>query len=91
MAKKYNFIYFDTGKYGAGLIYAPDALKDPILRRERRNYETGGLFTPSWVLGFISKVTEHISHAGFNIVFSGSPGRPAKPSATKDIKGLSKS
>ncbi len=88
LAKKYNFIYFDTGKYGAGLIYAPDALKDPILRRERRNYETGGLFTPSWVLGFISKVTEHISHAGFNIVFSGSPRTAGEAFGDKRHKGL---
>ncbi|MGC9611007.1 MAG: nucleoside monophosphate kinase [Minisyncoccia bacterium] len=88
LARKYNFIHFDTGRYGESILYAPGALKDPILRRERKNFDTGVLFTPSWTLRMVSDATRRIAAAGWNIVYSGSPRTAFEAFGDKKQKGL---
>jgi len=73
LARKFNFVHFDTGRYEENLLYAPGALKDPVLQRERKNFDTGKLCTPSWILKTIKQATEKIAQSGQNIVYSGSP------------------
>lgn len=88
LVRKFGFMHFDTGRYGEGLLYAPGALKDPILRRERKNFETGDLFTPSWVLKIISDATKKIACSGFSVVYSGSPRTLFEAFGDKKNKGL---
>ncbi|MDO8470035.1 MAG: nucleoside monophosphate kinase [bacterium] len=73
LARKYGFIHFDTGRYIEGLIRSPQADRDPVLQRERANYEAGRLCTPEWVFNVTADEAARVADAGFSIVFSGSP------------------
>lgn len=73
LAKKRNFIHFDTGKYIESLFNDKKNLKNPVLKREKENFEKGKLCTPSWVLDIVKVATDKIYKSGFSLVFSGSP------------------
>lgn len=73
LAKKFNFIHFDTGRYVENLIHSKEAEKDPILKREQKLFDSGILMTPSVVLKIVSSATNQIAKSGANIVYSGSP------------------
>ncbi|MBI1839216.1 MAG: nucleoside monophosphate kinase [Candidatus Colwellbacteria bacterium] len=73
IARNFGFIHFDTGKYFEKILYNPSFSKDPIIRRERKNFETGKLMTPSWVSKMVRIRTRKMAMAGMSIVFSGSP------------------
>jgi len=73
LARKYNFIHFDTGRYIESLVRAPGWEKSAILRRERHLFDTGKLCTPSWVSNMSKQFAEKVSKLGFGIVCSGSP------------------
>jgi len=88
LTRKFNFIHFDTGRYGESLIYAPGAEKNTVLLRERKNFETGKLFTPSWTLRIVSQATRRIAKAGFGIVYSGSPRTIFEAFGGKSNRGL---
>lgn len=88
LARKYNFIHFDTGRYGESLVYAPGALKDPVLRRERKNFDAGRLFTPSWILGIVKDAVQRIARTGFGVIFSGSPRTLFEALGDKSHQGL---
>lgn len=88
LAGLFNFIHFDTGRFGQNLIYSKEAEKDPILMRERKNFEDGILFTPSWTLGVVSEATTKIGNAGFGIVYSGSPRTEFEAFGDNENKGL---
>ncbi|MCP6720394.1 MAG: nucleoside monophosphate kinase [Patescibacteria group bacterium] len=88
LVRKFSFIHFDTGRYGESLIYAPGAEKNTVLLRERENFETGKLFTPSWTLRIVSQATRRIAKAGFGIVYSGSPRTMFEAFGDKNNKGL---
>ena len=69
----FGFVHFDTGKYLESLIYSFHHKNNPIVKRERKFFESGKLMTPSWVLEVVGRRTEEIAKAGLGIVFSGSP------------------
>ncbi len=73
VARNFGFIHFDTGKYLESLIYDSRRKNNPVIKRERKFFESGELMTPSWVLEMVSERTEKIAKAGLGIVFSGSP------------------
>jgi len=73
LARKFNFIHFDTGRYLESVLRSPGWQKNAILRRERRLFDTGKLCTPSWVLKITKEEAKRIAKAGYSIVFSGSP------------------
>ncbi len=73
LAMRYGFIHFDTGRYIESVVHAPGAERDPILNRERKNYDAGRLCTPSWVLTIVSRAISRISASGASVVLSGSP------------------
>jgi adenylate kinase len=73
LARKFNFIHFDTGRYIESVIRAPGWRKSAILRRERHLFDTGKLCTPSWVSNISKQFAEKTSKLGFGIVCSGSP------------------
>ncbi|MGC9603377.1 MAG: nucleoside monophosphate kinase [Minisyncoccia bacterium] len=73
LARKYNFIHFDTGRYIESLVRAPGWQKSAILRRERHLFDTGKLCTPSWVSKISKRFTGQIAELGYSIVYSGFP------------------
>lgn len=74
LAKNLDFIHFDTGQYiERSFLYNPKYRKDKIVQQQRKFFETGKLFTPSWTLGIVSRASKKIAAVGWNIVFSGSP------------------
>lgn len=73
LAKKMGLIHIDTGKYIEQVVHDPRNQKDPIIRRERKNFDAGILTTPSWILKIIKEKAKEVAHADFGVVFSGSP------------------
>ncbi len=73
LSRRFNFIHFDTGRYIESLVHSPEADRNRELARERTNFDTGKLCTPSWVLKVTAAMARNIGEAGFGIVFSGSP------------------
>ncbi|MEK7163068.1 MAG: nucleoside monophosphate kinase [Patescibacteria group bacterium] len=73
LAENLDLIHFDTGQHLEKLLYDFRFKKNKEIQRERHNFETGKLLTPSWVLKIIKKVAEEIAEAGWGIIFSGSP------------------
>lgn len=93
LARKYNFIHFDTGRYLESLVRAPGWQKSAILRRERHLFDTGKLCTPSWVSDMSKQFAEKVSKLGFSIVCSGSPRTLAEAFGSKEnglVKTLEK-
>lgn len=68
-----GFIHFDTGKYIEGVVHDLKNQNDPVIIKEKNNFDTGALCTPEWVLKIISEKTLKLSKTGFNLAFSGSP------------------
>jgi adenylate kinase len=73
LARLFGFIHLDTGRYIESVVHAPGASKDPVLKREGKNFDTGKLCTPSWVLKVMSDAATHIAESGSSVVFSGAP------------------
>jgi adenylate kinase len=88
LAGLYGFVHIDTGRYGQNLIYSKESENDPILLRERKNFEDGILFTPSWTLKMISDLTSRIANAGLDVTYSGSPRTIFEAFGDEENKGL---
>ncbi len=88
LARKYNFVHFDTGRYIESVIRDPALQKNPVIRRERKLFDTGMLCTPKWVLKIVKEATKKISDAGYGIVYSGSPRTLYEALGDKAGKGL---
>lgn len=73
LADKLGLIHFDTGRFLESVVYDPARRKSKTIKRERRNFETGKLMTPSFVHGEVSKAVRKIHKAGWGAIFSGSP------------------
>lgn len=73
LERNHEFIHFDPGRHIESLVHSPEAKKDPILKRERANFDAGILCTPSWVLKIADEAITDIIKSGFNMVTSGSP------------------
>ncbi len=88
IARRHNLIHFDTGRYIEALVHSKEAEEDPILMRERKNFDTGILCTPSWTIKIVRDVSNRIGRAGFGVVFSGSPRTVFEAFGDKKNKGL---
>lgn len=73
LERNHEFIHFDPGRHIESLVHSPEAKKDPILRRERENFDAGRLCTPSWWTGIADKAISGILKSKYNMVTSGSP------------------
>lgn len=73
LARKFQFIHFDTGKYVESMFFDKEMMKRSDVKREKKNFDTGKLCTPEWILKIISEATTRIAKSGMNIVYSGSP------------------
>ncbi len=73
LARRYGFLNFDTGRYLENTVHSKGTNNDPVLKRERINFDTGKLCTPSFVLKIVKEETKKLASLGANIVYSGSP------------------
>lgn len=91
LARSFDFIHFDTGRYLKHLYYkSPLGRTDPAVRRERAIMESGELNTPAFVLTIVSNEAKRVARAGFSIVFSGSPRTSFEAFGDARHKGLLK-
>ena len=88
LAWKKGWIHFDTGKFLETLAYDPANARKKTIARERRNFESGRLFTPSFVLREVARRAQQIAEAGASLVFSGSPRTLYEAFGTKKQVGL---
>lgn len=88
LARKYSFIHFDSGRYIEALVHSDEAKKDPILMRERKNFDTGILCTPEWVLKVTKDEAVRVAKSGFSLVFSGAPRTLFEAFGDEKKKGL---
>lgn len=73
LASNLGFVHFDTGRYLEKIVHDPANVKNKIIQRERKNFDTGILMTPSWVLEIVTENTKKLAAVNSDIVFSGSP------------------
>ncbi len=66
-------VHLDTGKLVETTVHDKTLQKNPIIRRERKLFDTGILLTPSWITGLIGREIKLMAKGGASIVLSGSP------------------
>jgi len=71
LAEDFGLEHFDTGQIIEKWAYRPDLQDDPIIQREKENFEKGTLCTPEWVAEIVKKEIKQARQAGKGIVFSG--------------------
>ncbi|MCX8016031.1 MAG: nucleoside monophosphate kinase [Patescibacteria group bacterium] len=54
-------------------IFDPNLQNDPIIQRERKNYESGALCTPEWVTEIINNKVKELYQKNISLIFTGSP------------------
>lgn len=88
LTRRHRVIHFDTGRYIESIVYGRNALRDPVLRRERNLFDRGILCTPEWVRGIVKDAVRKISQAGYGIIFTGSPRTEFEAFGDKRHKGI---
>jgi len=73
LADKFGLIHFNTGKVIEGIINDPEKLKDPLIQKQKYNFEQGLLCDPRWVTELVVEELKNIYQQGKGVVFSGSP------------------
>lgn len=88
LEKHNNFIHFDSGKFLESIVHDPKNADDPEIQKEKENFDTGKLITPSFILKFANVEAANIAGKNENIVFSGSPRTEYEVMGDEKIKGL---
>lgn len=73
LSERFGFFHFDTGKEVEKIVMDPSKQDDPVIQRERKNFEIGLLSTPSWFEQMVRERIEAYAAEGRRLVFSGSP------------------
>ncbi|MBI4087596.1 MAG: nucleoside monophosphate kinase [Candidatus Liptonbacteria bacterium] len=73
LADKLGITHFDTGKFLEAVVHDPKRQREKVIKRERKNFDTGILVTPSFTLREVARETIRIGKCGLGIIFSGSP------------------
>ena len=73
IAKKKRVINFDTGRYLESILHSKEAESVPVLKKERKIWDSGVLNTPKWVLGIVKKAAHGFAAVNQGVIFSGSP------------------
>lgn len=72
-AEYFNLEHFDTGQVIEKIVHNPDLQDDPIIQREKKNFETGKLCTPEWVDNLAIDEVKRVHQKNKGVVFSGYP------------------
>ena len=73
IGKYFNLTHLDTGRLVEKLVHNPRLKNDPIIKKERKNFDSGKLCTISWVVKIVKEEVKKIYKKGKGIIFSGSP------------------
>ena len=73
VSERFGFFHFDTGRVLEKEWYDPAKQNDPVVVRERKNFESGVLNSPDVVNTVVERYIKQYSAEGKNLVFSGSP------------------
>ncbi|MFH0906732.1 MAG: nucleoside monophosphate kinase [bacterium] len=73
LADNFGFEHIDTGRVIEKKVHNPDLYDDPIIQREKKNFDDGILCTPEWVFEIVMNEIKEIHKLGKGILFSGSP------------------
>lgn len=73
VAQRLGLHNFDTGRLIERIIYDPKLNKSRAIKKEKENFESGKLCTPSWVLKITKRAVKQIQGAGSGLVLQGSP------------------
>ncbi len=73
LAEHFNLEHFDTGRAIEKKVHDPSLQNDPIIQKERRNFDSGLLCTPDWAARIVIEETKKLHQSGRGVVFSGSP------------------
>jgi len=65
--------HFDTGRIIEKKVYNPESQNDPIIQREKANFEKGLVCTSEWVAEIVKEGIKKVHQTKKGIVFSGSP------------------
>lgn len=90
LADRFNLIHFDTGKYVEQIIHNPSLNNDPVIKKQKKLFETGFLAEPSWILKILHKKAQDLFKAGLSVVFTGSPRTLFEAKGDKKQEGLLK-
>ncbi|MFH1192907.1 MAG: nucleoside monophosphate kinase [Candidatus Jorgensenbacteria bacterium] len=71
LARRFPFIHVDSGRMIENAVHAPGAERDPVLRAQRKNFDTGKLCDPAWYLKLVKETARRIADMGSSVVFSG--------------------
>jgi len=71
IAEDFALEHFDTGQLIEKWVHRPDLQDDPIIQREKENFEKGILCTPEWVAEIVKEEIRQSHQKGKGIVFSG--------------------
>lgn len=88
LARSFGFIHFDTGRFLERLYLDKNALKDSIIKKEKKLFDEGFLNTPLFVLKIVSDATKKIGKGGLGVVYSGSPRTLFEAYGDEKNKGL---
>lgn len=73
LEKRFGAIHIDTGRIIEKTIYNPRLKSDPVIQRERKNFENGVLCTTEWFIDIIQNEIQKAAGDKKSIVLSGSP------------------
>ena len=73
IAEKFNLVNFDTGRFIEEVVHNPLNQDDPVVQKERKNFDQGYLCAPEWVVQIVREKIKKIYQNKQGLVFSGSP------------------
>ena len=73
LAGRFNMHHLNLGGLIEKIVHDPARQDDSVIQRERRNFESGMLCTPEWVVEQVAGEVRRLAGEGKSIVFSGNP------------------
>lgn len=73
LARSFNLIHFDTGKFLESVVHDPKNANNPTIQKERVHFDTGIIVSPKFTLAHVKNKVFKIAKSDYGIVFSGSP------------------
>lgn len=88
LEEKNEFFHFDSGKFLESIVHDPKNTNNQEIQKEKENFDTGKLISPSFILKFVNIEAKKIAQEGKSIVFSGSPRTKYEVLGDDQAKGL---
>lgn len=73
LAKRFDLVHIITSELIKNALYRPENQDDPVIIREKKIFENGGINTPEWVTKMTLAKTEEAAQSKKGVIFSSSP------------------